>query len=158
MYYYAYFFCIFAVAASPQNQRLSSRDLRLTSERGYISNLAAQDTGCGTVERPWNIQLHPGQKINISLLDFGGKQGPSTPGIKQCRVYAVIRERSVDRARNISMCSSSKREEHVYYSATNNVEVGIVRYSRLPEHIPAFLLKYAGKFEHRCQENRDMRS
>ena len=29
-----------------------------------------KETGCGSIDNPWTLQVRPGQKISIYLLDF----------------------------------------------------------------------------------------
>ena len=42
----------------------------LTGNRGVISNLVTQSSGCGGTECPWLLEGSLGQMFNISLLDF----------------------------------------------------------------------------------------
>ena len=37
---------------------------------GYLSSQAASEHGPGTPNCPWLIKAQPGQKINVTLLDF----------------------------------------------------------------------------------------
>ncbi len=43
---------------------------RLAAPTGYISSLVTQETACGGKVTPWRIAVKPGQRINVSLLDF----------------------------------------------------------------------------------------
>ena len=43
----------------------------LRSPRGVLGSVTTEETGCGNTENPWVIQLQPGQRINITLMDFG---------------------------------------------------------------------------------------
>lgn len=43
----------------------------LTSSSGYLSSYVTEQTGCGGVDSPWRIRAAPGQRINVSLFDFG---------------------------------------------------------------------------------------
>ena len=49
------------------------------STAGYISSHVTYSTGCGSIERPWVLRADPGQRINVTLLDFGFK-APSGRG------------------------------------------------------------------------------
>ncbi len=49
----------------------SKRRLELTEPEGAIASLLAEEHGFGTRRCPWVIRAKPGQKINITLLDFG---------------------------------------------------------------------------------------
>jgi len=50
---------------------------------GYIHNrlrpAARQSVRCGTHARPWIISVLPGQRINITLLDFTAFRGRFLP-------------------------------------------------------------------------------
>ena len=38
---------------------------------GYLSNYVTELTGCGNIDSPWRVRALPGQRINLTLLDFG---------------------------------------------------------------------------------------
>ena len=38
---------------------------------GYLANSITLDTGCGSVDCPWLLQASEGQRINLSIYDFG---------------------------------------------------------------------------------------
>ena len=77
----------------------------LTSRQGYISSMVADSTQRGTTQCPWVIEARRGQRINVTLWDFGSGAGvdrsagqsaaaKSTGDLVQpCQAYAVIRER-----------------------------------------------------------------
>ncbi len=45
--------------------------LRLTGPQGYLANIITEDTqGCGGESVPWRIEAQPGQRINLTLIDF----------------------------------------------------------------------------------------
>ena len=45
--------------------------MELDGAEGYIANVVTEGTGYGTSFCPWKIKLAPGQRINITLYDFG---------------------------------------------------------------------------------------
>ena len=49
----------------------SYESVELDGTEGYIGNVVTEGTGYGTSFCPWKIKLAPGQKINITLYDFG---------------------------------------------------------------------------------------
>ena len=56
---------------SPDRQLCQSfRPVKVTAQSGYLASVVSADTGCGTADSPWLIQLQPGQRINVTLLDF----------------------------------------------------------------------------------------
>ena len=42
----------------------------IRSKSGYLSSEHAQRSGQGSADCPWVINVEPGQRINITLLDF----------------------------------------------------------------------------------------
>jgi hypothetical protein len=117
----------------------SRRQARVTSPRGYLASVVSleeTDTGCGTGLCPWVIEAKTGQRINITLLDFGQTSSSSSDGSarqqqpqgvldKTCLRYAVIKERSSARDRPVCGLQGT-REHNVYTSNGNVVEIHIV--------------------------------
>jgi len=46
------------------------RPIVVSDPSGYLASLTAAETGCGTSDAPWLIQVRPGQRINVTLFDF----------------------------------------------------------------------------------------
>ena len=44
--------------------------IQITQSRGVLASLVAAETGCGSAHAPWHLRALPGQRINITLLDF----------------------------------------------------------------------------------------
>ena len=44
--------------------------VRLTRPHGVLSSLVTERGRCGSSDCPWDIEVSPGQNINISLTDF----------------------------------------------------------------------------------------
>jgi len=42
----------------------------ISRQSGYLSGVWAAETGCGTVDAPWQVRLHPGQRVNVTVFDF----------------------------------------------------------------------------------------
>jgi len=38
---------------------------------GYLSNYVSELTGCGNIDSPWRVRALPGQRVNLTLVDFG---------------------------------------------------------------------------------------
>src|SRR5437867_2388448 len=49
---------------------VTSARVGVTSARGYLASIVTADTECGSARAPWFIHVQPGQRVNISLLDF----------------------------------------------------------------------------------------
>lgn len=63
------------ITAESRNCEQSSQ-VRLPSQRGRIASLTTfESRWCGSAENPWMIEVAPGQRINITLMDFGLQSG-----------------------------------------------------------------------------------
>ena len=112
--------------------------MTLTDMPGYLSNLKSVTSDCGHIpDSPWKIQVKIGQKINLTLFEFSDKRDPDD---KKCRTYAIVRERSLGRTRNITLCSAVNRQRIVYTSVTNQIEIGLSQ-----GLTSRYFLKYEGK-------------
>ncbi len=45
--------------------------VRVNAGHGYIASVITEETGVGSADCPWQIRAKPGQKINVTLYDFG---------------------------------------------------------------------------------------
>ena len=127
----------------PGHERCLIKNRRLvTGSSGILSNLVTQETGCGSPTLPWVIQVNPGQKVNVTLVDFSMI---TEPGTSACKVFAVIKERTIGRVRNITSCTTT-RERSIYMSVTNVIEIGLVTVMDPMDRLdsPMFMIKYEG--------------
>ena len=95
---------------------------------------------------PWLIEVSPGQRVNISLFDFGVHRREKEATGHQaifCHKYALIKETNL--AQDTPICAGRERERNVYVSKGNRVEVVLVRPDSGQEG-GQFLLKYEGKY------------
>ena len=89
--------------------------VRLTGyTSGYISSNDVQLSRSGAVLCPWKIETELGRYINITLYRF---EENVNSGI--CTTLAEITEKET----NNPICGEGRREEHVYTSYTNAVQV-----------------------------------
>lgn len=123
-------------------------------ESGYLASTVSIETGQGGADCPWRIQLHPGQRVNLTLVYFArvapstgaNFSPPATAAVrpKICFQLAVIREGN-DLSHAVTECEGSKvRNSHVYTSSTNAVEVELTVSRALNIY---FLLHYSGERE-----------
>ena len=57
----------------------SRPSVRVPGENGYISSYVAKQSGCGNMDHPWIIEVQPGQRVNVSMVNFeNGKHKHST--------------------------------------------------------------------------------
>lgn len=106
----------------------------------YIGSVVTAETQtstfCGSSKCPWLIEVQSGQTINITLLDFAMEQRGAAPGaglgvgsdsfVSQdpCFRYAVVKE--APNPKPVPVCGGRGRNQLVYSSVTNVVEVHIV--------------------------------
>ena len=116
----------------------------MTSQTGVIASVVTRETGCGSHKAPWLIKALPGQKINLTLVDFAA-HGPDGTGSfmdqSRCIAYAILREKSANR--RTTLCGGRAMESLVYTSKSHELEILILG-AQTPETTRHFLLKYKG--------------
>ena len=92
------FLCLFTVITGSPHSCRDDDAMTLTAREGHISSLITEERGVGSVKCPWKISLNPGQRINITLYDFGiptdqelEKMGEHDSSL--CFQYALLTER-----------------------------------------------------------------
>ena len=115
-------FFIITVATAMRGLCDSSNYVKLVSSEGYIASSITEETGCGSLETPWIIQVDPGQRINISLYDFNLRTAdePPRPSVTSIK-YATIRERALNKSSIVT--AANARVTHAYTSTSNSIEV-----------------------------------
>ncbi len=115
----------FSVHFSSNQYCTSPVTVDVSSSSVTLASYLTQKTGCGTHRAPWRVEAEPGQRINITMLDFGWKSDgfQSTLGTPKCSVYGYILEGSLSINRTI--CGGTLRERHVYLSSSSNVDIAI---------------------------------
>ncbi len=110
---------------------------------GYLSSQVTDDTGCGSMDHPWLIEISQGQQITISILDFSESDeqllNVEGPG---CAIYGYISEPTL--AKNSSICGGLSRERELYRSSTSQTQVQIASLATRGNGAQ-FLLRYEGK-------------
>ena len=104
-----------------------SSDQQFISSSSLFSDINSMSS-CGSRSHPWHLEAPPGQRINVSLLDFTGLVSASVGRDTTCRQYGFVLEKSS--RKNISICSTTsmdderpQRERAVYTSDTNKVDI-----------------------------------
>ena len=122
----------------------------ITDTSGYLSSLVTMDTGCGSTEAPWVVRAKLGQRLNITLYDFGThisanesltitKSSDGTTNL--CKVYATIKEAKGTRRNTI--CGGDEPLRTAYVSLDSTVEIRIYG-NRADKGHPYFFLHYQG--------------
>ncbi|ELT96967.1 hypothetical protein CAPTEDRAFT_228921 [Capitella teleta] len=102
----------------PQNQLLVN-----ASSPGYLSSVVTDEVGLGTHTCPWVLTASPGQRINLTLLDFSVEVHKSKDDPSLCPVYATIKEANRRPMRDTPICGGNERQKKVYTSESNQIRV-----------------------------------
>ena len=96
--------CAAAVITAEASLCRGSKYVKALPPHGFLSNLAAAETGCGAPSSPWLVEASPGLRVNVTLWDFavaagrlsgggGGEQAsPTGGGSGGCVKYATLAE------------------------------------------------------------------
>ena len=115
---------------------------------GYIASVHTEESGCGKHNCPWVLRAQPGQRLNITLLDFAlstrhRNTGSAHLGLPEvCYTYATLREKGTEKPSMV--CGSRDRVSQVYVSSTNEVTVEVAEGKR-GGNFGYFLLMYESK-------------
>ena len=122
--------------------------LSLESGEGYISSLTASTSKASCT---WSLKVQPGQRLNLTLLDFGvfGHAKRRDPRAF-CHRYAIIGDGANGGQREVTVCAGTQRIKHVYLSRGSTVSVQLFRSDHgynddgVARGVPRFLLHYQG--------------
>ena len=126
----------------------------LPAPTGIIASSLSEGTDYGSDLCPWSIRGRPGQRVNITLVNFARAPNPTgsdddnadtaleayLPGPRICYQFAVIKEREAQRS--VTECEGGPRKVKAYMSSTHHVDVTVL--SRKSSDT-FFLLKYEGQ-------------
>ena len=144
----------FFLVVSPTRQSCEGSDFaRPLQTSGRLASVVSEETGCGTAETPWLLEVPPGQRISLTLYDFGVGSKPnvtekhgvsvtSSNKMNHCHVYAIIKEQYP--GRSVTVCGGSDRMKHIYESDTNSVEVRFLG-TTANRNRKNFVLEYEGE-------------
>ena len=112
--------------------------MEIRNAAGYISSsMAATDIGWGSSKCPWLITALPGQRINITMIDFQ----PLASSQRNCQQLGSIKD--LRNEHEITICKDVKRMQHLYTSSGAQVEIRIDKFLEADKLI---LVYYNGKF------------
>ena len=111
----------------------------IDSTSGALSSEVADTTGCGAVPSPWSIRMAAGQKVTLTLSDYGWGQAAGDMG---CRPYAYVVEKAV--GVNETICGGQERERQVFTSTSDHVLIQMLPRETRQSH---FLLWYEGTYQ-----------
>ena len=114
-----------------------------------ISSLSARESQCATQNSPLIIQSNPGQKINITLIDYNWGGTGFDIQRKRCQqLYGHIV--SYDTSDILEICGGSTRVKHVHTASSHMIQIAFDE-SALQHY--TFLLKIQGKTRSFIQKN-----
>ena len=97
------------VAYADKSMCRRSAAVELRQSRGYLSNLVADETGCGSFDSAWWLAAERGQRLRLTLLDF---------------TAATAAAAAVDDSRR---SSSSMTGRHHHASSTDSRRMAVCR-------------------------------
>jgi len=141
---------------------------------GVLASITAQELDVGTASCPWLIVASPGQRINITLMDFtaydrspsvvaapaagsrarrdlspSGHTGQSRrqydAATRYCHEYAVVSEHTA--TKNLVVCSDHRpRTRLVYTSKSHRLKITFSEMTtdEADDQLPYFAIKYEG--------------
>lgn len=105
---------------------------------GHLANQRQHKVYQETSTCPWILRVQRGQKINITLLDYGSLEHDKRT---LCRKYATVNE--VSRESRTIVCGGDIRVKNVYQSTSHEIELYLTPSDhQVKNH---FLLRYEGK-------------
>lgn len=147
-----FFYYLFTVT-SPTNQGcVPGQGAVLSSRKGTIASIFSENTEYGSDICPWVVRGKPGQRINITLVNFARAPNPhesedqngfvepygSVPRI--CYQFAVIKEKGS--RRSVTECEGGPKEVKAYTSSSHQVDITIISRKSTDTF---FLLQYEGR-------------
>ncbi len=126
-------------------------------EHGYLASAMVTRGGCGTAANPWNITALPGQRIELTLLDFSsipfsrqqtiGYGGRSGMMCVDTAVPPLAKVNDSGTTQNLRACSEDNRPMPSFTSLANEIVVYLspsgIRGD--DDQAPQFLVEFQGK-------------
>ncbi len=112
----------------------------INKESGILASMQSTDSGCGSTASPWLIEAAAGQRINLTMLDFGSSGSYNQGRTASCIQYGFISERRL--GVNKTICGGNGRQQAIYTSATSSVEIALTPTGQEPAY---FLIQFQGR-------------
>jgi hypothetical protein len=125
---------------SPSSDRcIGIEKIQASKKLQLIASLTSREKLCGVHESPWLINVEPGQKIDLSLIDFAWTNVSSKPNI--CPInYGYILDMKTDDV--IKICGGLERNTFLYTSSGDSVQI-VLEASNIQDN--SFLIQFKGK-------------
>jgi len=92
-----------------------SAAVELRQSRGFLSNLVADETGCGSFDSAWWLAAQPGQRLRLTLHDFAA-------------AAAAVQASATDTSSS-SSTSMTGRHHHSSGGSSSSRRMAVCRYS-----------------------------
>ncbi len=115
---------------------------------GFLASVVTDDSGCGGTQSPWILNAQPGQRINLTLIDFStlspgnGSVSPRYKDNQFCRVLFTVKDEAT--SRSVNVCGGDSRKKHGHLSLGHQVEIRILG-GQNQENQVYFLIQFDGK-------------
>ena len=138
------FLFIFPVISNDGRRCSAAADVKVGQSGAVLASYLADTTGCGSPRAPWRITVQPGQRIDISMLNFNWATDEDTSqlsfGGTKCDAVGFIVDGSL--GINKTICSRSARQGPIYTTSSSAADVIMTTATR--EDSRAFLLQITG--------------
>jgi len=130
---------------------------------GVLASVTARELGVGGASCPWLVRASPGQRINVTLMDFAAYDRAPTVVTRRprrdlhydagarrfCREYAVLTEQTASKnvvVKNVVVCSDDRPRSRLVYTS-NSHQLQVTFTDSTPDtddNQPYFAIKYQG--------------
>ena len=120
-----YIICVHSITVVQGGMQCNSHQpIPVGSQEGFISSQVTDKTGCGSPSTPWVIEAKPGQRINVTLVDFGALSMDDDQLHQDCSsVYGYITDNS---GSNYTICAQVSRKKLIYHSKSSSIQIRIL--------------------------------
>ncbi len=142
----------------PDEESCENGMIEVTAEEGYIaggSDVIVEDLTTPSMPCTWILQAQPGQRINITMINFsykglkGYRYGYRRHGHSGITCTDVAMVTDGDTEQYIRLCEDQPRQTQVYLSSSDTIKLQMIHRSassKLQTLDGPFLLHYKGKF------------
>ncbi|ELT89895.1 hypothetical protein CAPTEDRAFT_223753 [Capitella teleta] len=124
-YLNASFICV-EVIEQVCDQCKSEAEAKITLQQGYIASVVSKErSGCGTASCPWHIEVRPGQKIRLMLIDPKASNKNDQLSSTCFSRYALVQENASGRTSDI--CGGGpERVTEAFVSVSNSLQIHVI--------------------------------
>lgn len=98
----------------------------LSGPWGYLASSVTNSTGCGGPHHPWRVQARPGQRINLTLLNFAWAEHARGAGDSlACDSIGHVSDQTLPASQTV-VCAGSQRRRHLLTTVSNSVNISLL--------------------------------